>query len=431
MNDKKITLFQAILMNINIMVGVGIFINPKLMAQKAGSLSYLGWPLVGLVFLPIVLGIAQIAELFPGAGSFYTYSKEGINKAAGFISGWLYFLGYVAIGATQLTVLRKDILINKVGLLFPALHPILFNALFYGVLCALNLFYLSLIGKIQSSLTFVKLLPILIVCLIFVFYWHPQLGIPQEQTLWDLPSTLPLAVFGFWGFEMCCNISHRIEGKPGSASRATLIGFFSTLLIYIVFHFGLLRLMGSQNLAVLGVPSFVDFVAPTLPMMSYALNVLLSFAFVATFVNGIYGMLTAKSFLLHTLAQEKLLFFSSYLQKTNRHDQPVAAIFASGFFAFLFATLINNEKILISISNFGILTSFLLTFTALLLYYIKHQSYGGILLAILSYISCSVLIGYSWLAIGNLWYTLPFFVIVFLGIAMYTVRIKQLGAIGE
>ena len=129
MQENKISLVSAIFMNINIMIGAGIFVIPSIMAQKAYNLSFLGWPLIGIIFTPVVLSMAKITEYFPGGGSFYTYGKDGINKSAGFLSGWLYFLGYASISALQITGLRE---LLSLQLNFTIIHEqkFLFNLIF-------------------------------------------------------------------------------------------------------------------------------------------------------------------------------------------------------------------------------------------------------------------------------------------------------------
>jgi hypothetical protein len=51
MEDKnKISIWTAILVGVNIMVGAGIFALSQSMTQKAGYASFLSWPLVALIF---------------------------------------------------------------------------------------------------------------------------------------------------------------------------------------------------------------------------------------------------------------------------------------------------------------------------------------------------------------------------------------------
>ena len=420
MQSSKISLTTAILMNINLMVGAGIFINPSLMAQQAGFLSYLGWPLIGIIFLPVVLNIAEVTKLFPGAGSFYTYATE-INKTAGFASGWMYFLGYVAIGSTQTLALR---VVLSEQLQWEALdaHPILFYALFFLLMCSLNLFNLAIVGRIQKVMTVFKLLPILMVCIIFPFYMNGSLPSNGPETVSSLGLTIPLAVFGFWGFEGCASFSHRIAGDNGVAGRAILLGFLSTLSIYVLFHFGLLHIMGAGALAADGVPAFVEYLGITVPVIDWTVRIVLSLAFVSAFASAIYGGLTANSFLLHALAEDDLLFASSYIKRLNKHYQPVYAVFAAGTLAFLFTSIVGNVRLLISMSNFGVLGAFYLTLWVLLRRGIRAKRWGKVSMTMLALLSTTILVYYSYVAIGSIVYTLPFVITAVAGIVMFKLR---------
>ena len=420
MQSSKISLTTAILMNMNLMVGAGIFINPSLMAQQAGALSYLGWPLIGIIFLPVVLNIAEVTKLFPGAGSFYTYAKE-INKTAGFTSGWMYFLGYVAIGATQ-TIALREVLSEQLQWSALDAHPVVFYALFFSLMCSLNLFHLTIVGKIQKVVTIFKLLPILLVCVLFPFYMNGSLPSNGSETLSSLGLTIPLALFGFWGFEGCASFSHRISGDESTPGKAILLGFISTLSIYILFHYGLLHIMGAKALAADGVPAFVEYLGITVPVIDWTVRIILSLAFVSAFASAIFGGLTANSFLLHALAQEDLIFASPFIKLTNKHHQPVYAVFTAGTIAFLFTWIVGNVRVLVSMSNFGVLGAFYLTLWVLLRRSMRTQHWGKMFMTVLALLSTTILAYYSYVAIGSMYYALPFVVAAVAGIVMFKLR---------
>ena len=70
--QHKLSFFAALLININIMLGTGVFVNTVLLAEKGcvwGGGLYLG---AALIMLPLILCIAQLTRTHPG-GSFYTY----------------------------------------------------------------------------------------------------------------------------------------------------------------------------------------------------------------------------------------------------------------------------------------------------------------------------------------------------------------------
>jgi amino acid transporter len=93
-HEKKMSLFSATLLNVNLMIGAGILIGPQVMAQKAGAASFLGWPIVALIFLPIMVSIAHMALTIPGTGNVYGFARAGLGESAGFISSWSYFIGF-------------------------------------------------------------------------------------------------------------------------------------------------------------------------------------------------------------------------------------------------------------------------------------------------------------------------------------------------
>ena len=97
----------------------------------------------------------------------------------------------------------------------------------------------------------------LIILIPFIF--SPSFSISSSE-ISMLPYSLPMAIFGYFGFEYCCSISHLIENSEKNAPRALLIGFFATALIYTLFHFGLLNLMGPKALTEYGASAFADFI---------------------------------------------------------------------------------------------------------------------------------------------------------------------------
>src|SRR5207244_13570349 len=116
-----------------------------------------------------------------------------------------------------------------------------------------------------------------------------------------------IVIFGFFGFEYCCSMSHLIVDSKRNAPRAILIGFLSTTLIYTLFHFGLLNLMGAQNLSEIGAASFAQFITLPIPFIISFLKILIPVAVVITLFAGLTGVINANVLLMQAMAEEKLL----------------------------------------------------------------------------------------------------------------------------
>jgi amino acid transporter len=396
---NKISIWTAILVNINIMVGAGIFAYSQITTQKAGYASFLGWPIVALIFLPVVLSIATISRMFPGQGSFYAYAKNLISPTVGFASGWLFFSAYVSTSSILTLCFRKtilDIITNNLGISVPL---ILFNIIFITLVTLLSFLSINIFAKVQNMGTILKIIPLLFIIAIFLFYLNPNFKITSGD-LSQVGSVLPLALFGYWGFECCCAISHLIKGRKSNASTAILVAFGITAFVYTAFHFGLLNIMGQENLAKYGAIGVVNFLV--MPATVKAIVAFLfSFAIATVFLFSVFGMFTVNSATLHALADENLLPFSKQLKKTNRFERPWVAILAQGILTFCIISVTDNIPLLNANTNFGILSIFFITLFALMMLQIKNKSYAQMIVTILAFISCSLFTYYSWIGAGQ------------------------------
>lgn len=428
MEENKISLMTAILININIMIGAGIFIVPPIMAKLSGPLSFLGWTAVGIIFLPVVLSIAKITSFFPKEGNFYIYGKSVINKTTGFLSSWMYFLGFSSIAALQILGI-KELLIENGGLTIIKQNPILFNIFFILFFSILNFLSLKILSKVQNSLTIFKSLPLIFVIILIIFYFNPQLQFGFSN-IGLIKFSIPLALFGFWGFESSCNISHLIKGGQKNVYKAILISFSATIFLYTLFHLGLIYIMGTENLINYNVPGFVEFLGIKSEFLLNLLNAIIPTTMIIALMGSTFGGFLSNSTNLHTMTKENLFPFSKFLQKTNKSERPIFCVISMAITTFIFITLINSKEILNSMINFGLLTTFMITFASLLILLLRKKMYKQIIIPILAFASSIFVIYYSWVMIApdqltRLKYSLPLVAFALFGFVMFKVKDRK------
>ncbi|MBT4595244.1 amino acid permease, partial [bacterium] len=235
----QISVFTAILLSMNVMVGTGILFSPSIMAAKAGNASFLAWPLTALIFLPAVFGVSQISKLIPETGGVYIYSTKILGRFAGFVTGMLSIVGYTLATATVVSALRIAMAQN-----FPTVimfqSPVAFGIMAIASICMFNLISTQAFGKIQGPATIVKLIPIFLLIAFLPLITRRWLPIVAPDAM-SLPSSLTLAIFSYFGFEYACNIGHHLPNKR-DISKVIFLAFGGTALIYTLFHFGLLQL---------------------------------------------------------------------------------------------------------------------------------------------------------------------------------------------
>jgi amino acid transporter len=226
----KITLQSAILMNLNIMAGAGIFVNIVDLTKELsflGGLLYLG---VGLFMFPLIFVFAKLVNIYP-SGGFYAFAKP-ISPLLAFVSTWTYFFGKLAsatfllhVATTFLQKLFPVILgsVNQLGLDFAIL------ALFMYLNC-LNL----RIGILIQQCFFVaKSVPMLFLIGLGIYWFDVNLlaDIPTVPLV-NFVVMLPLVLYCFSGFEAACSISRNIENAEKNAPKAIFYSFFSIFMFY-------------------------------------------------------------------------------------------------------------------------------------------------------------------------------------------------------
>lgn len=417
-DSGKISYFGAVLMSMNIMVGAGIFYAVGPMTGSVGAMSFFGWPLIGLLLFPVIWGVAKAAQLFPGEGGFFHYCSSGINPTAGFVAHWGYLLGFISSAASLATVLRSGLAQNAGIELFRE-HPIIFNLGAVAFYTLILLLPIGKISKIQSIATLLKITPILAVIGLTAFYFKPDL-VFRVQELGHLTLAVPTVIFAYWGFEACCSIGGYLKGGPQKVSSVILLGFFSTMTLYMLFHFGLLQIMGKENLAAHGAVGFPRFLGLA-PVWSAALQASILGAILFCWTNSILGMSLGNVSNIYYLAKKKMIAGDRLLSKLNKNERPTYTVIGHGVVIFFLLTFITDIEILFALSNLGVLIAFALTLVSVFLTSIKQKNYIQVAVMSIAFVSCSLLGYYSWIKIPSIYYTLPLIICMAIGVIQFKI----------
>ena len=165
MSKHKLSLLAAVVININIMLGSGIFINTVLLSKNSGLLGAAVYPIVGLLIFPLIYAISNLLK-FQQGGTFYHFGKI-IHPYVGFVSSWSYFTAKMASCGLSIHVCLS--LLQKVFTGLAAINTLLLDLLVITLFVLLNRFNLKIGKSIQISFIVLKLVPILFVVLSSIF----------------------------------------------------------------------------------------------------------------------------------------------------------------------------------------------------------------------------------------------------------------------
>lgn len=185
MSKHKISLFAAIFININIMLGTGFFINTVVLTKEAGSLSPVVYLLVAALLLPLIMTMATLIRQTPHSGTFYDFGRH-ISPFFGFLTSWAYFTAKLTSTALGIHVCLS--FIQKIIPLLQIFPIIALDVCAIVLFTLLNLLNLRIGKQIQLAFICLKVIPIIFVILsgLYLFngaYFTPDTFIFSEFRL--------------------------------------------------------------------------------------------------------------------------------------------------------------------------------------------------------------------------------------------------------
>lgn len=240
---RGLGLIDATSLVIGTIIGTGIFLKTPVMAQLVGSPFYvlLAWLVAGLLSCAGALAYAEIGGIFHQTGGEYVYLKKGYGHLPAFLYGWQRFwisspgtiAAYAVGAATFLEVLLPAGFIG--GKTALAIEFVIFFSL-------LNCLAIKFGGKVQSALTFIKILLIFAIIIGILFasqsaeWFH--FGAPAGGGGWPgfspFGAAMLAALWAFDGWNNLPMVSGEVKMPQRNIPLSLIIGIFSVLLIYMV-----------------------------------------------------------------------------------------------------------------------------------------------------------------------------------------------------
>lgn len=248
------------------MVGAGIFNLPSRFGSATGPFGALiAWAIAGTGMYMLARVFQILAEKKPeiDAGVF-AYAKAGFGNYLGFLSAFGYWLGsclgntfyWILIGAT-------------LGNFFPGLaegHPAMPVIV---SLVGIWMFHLMILRGVEQAafinfvVTIAKIVPILVVIVIFVFAFNYEKlvdgffvasDMPAKSLMQQVRDTMLITVFVFIGIEGA-SVYSRFAKTRSDVGRATILGFVAVTGLMVAVSILPYGIMTQSEIAGLSQPS--------------------------------------------------------------------------------------------------------------------------------------------------------------------------------
>lgn len=273
---RRLGLFDATMIVMGGIIGAGIFMNPREVAQIVNTppLIMTAWLLGGLVALAGAFIYAELAARRPQVGGQYAYLREAFHPALAFMYGWALLLVVQTGGMAAVAITFAQHFITFTHA--PAAEWLV-AALALASMTAINCFGVRAGAGTQNALMVIKIFAL--AALIFfglglMWGWATpaapaELGAPamaeaagpphDVSTFFGLVTAVGAAMvpvlFSYGGWQTANFIAGEVREPQKNLPRGLLLGVVAVIALYMAVNFVCVGVIGADGLARGGPPA--------------------------------------------------------------------------------------------------------------------------------------------------------------------------------
>ncbi|SHI31607.1 APC family permease [Desulfosporosinus lacus] len=388
--------------------------------------------MTGMLFT--ALSYARLAEVFPVAGSVYSYAQRGINEHIGFVAGWLILLDYILIPPLLYLVSA-----TALHTMIPFLPRAAWVIVFVFINTVINILGIEITAKANKVIVALEIIVLLIFLLVGITAVYVHINAAhfslkpfinrEEFNLPLLMSAASIAVLSFLGFDSISTLTEEVKGDRTVAGK--LVGKAIILTIPIIGSLFILQTWVA-SLIVSDYTSFQDLSGAFYEVAQIAGgDWLRGLSSVATALAwGIANALVAQaaiSRILFSMARDHKLPAILALIHPKYKTPYISTILVALITLVIIMAGIGIDD-LASLINFGALSAFLILHITVINHFIIRKKSRDYLNHLLLPVIGLLIIGYVWMSLGFLAKELGF---VWISIGLvYMIGMKLLGKEG-
>ena len=259
---KKLSLFDASMLVMGGIIGVGIFFNPSdIAALVPHTGAYMAmWIFGGCLALCGAMTFAELGATFPKTGGWYVYLREAFGRFPAFLFAWIV-LFVVSTGASATVTMFA---VSKLGDVVPALdEPGAAGTVALGAVLVAAITGLALRGAkagalFQNACMLLKLAAIAVLALGGLLFFESTGAAPPVETAavtaqgslveGMINAALPV-LFSFGGWQMLTYLAPEVRDPERTLPLAITIGIVGVVATYLLLNASYLRVLGIDGLA--------------------------------------------------------------------------------------------------------------------------------------------------------------------------------------
>lgn len=318
---RQISFGQALATVIGSVIGAGVFFKIGTITAQTGSSSttIFVWILAGIISIASGLTISEIAASLKINGAIkyldYTY-----GRVWGFLFGWAQMIVYfpAQIGALSSIFGVQFVSLFGINAKYANLIAI-FLVLF---LLAINLIGTKFSSKMQSVITILKVIPIVLI-IIWGFFNRNKIAAPIFPLTVGNNISFPNAIsqgllsalFAFEGWIVVTNLANEVKNPEKDLSRAIILGLSAITLIYVLINYTFLTVLPIHDLVNNNNAAF----EASMKLFGQFGGKLVTIGILISVYGAVNAFMLTGMRTPYILAQDNLLPFSNKIGKANIH----------------------------------------------------------------------------------------------------------------
>jgi APA family basic amino acid/polyamine antiporter len=258
---RSISLFQATMYGIGLILGAGIYVLIGDVAEIAGNALWISFVIAAVIATFTGLSYAELSSMFPKSAAEYVYVRTAFkNNMAAFVAGWLAI--FVALASSAAVALGFSGYLQS---FFPEVDIVVTSVSLVMALSVVNFIGIRQSIWMNTTFTIVEIVGLAIVVSAAVIFGSfgnqvDYLAIPPAASASTalaagaILGAAGLAFFAFFGFENLANIAEETKDAIRTIPKALVISVAATTAIYISVSAAAVALVGWEELSTSNAP---------------------------------------------------------------------------------------------------------------------------------------------------------------------------------
>jgi fructoselysine transporter len=349
---RKLGMGHTVAIIVGTVIGSGVFFNLPIVAKVTGSpmMAALAWLIGGLVWIPQILIITEMATAYPEEGFGYLYLRKAGSPFLAFLYVWIAFISSDTPSITIISLAA----ISSISIFWqPLTDPVISRFFAIMLIIILTIPHLRDVkqgGNLQIVLTIAKIVPLIMLIFIGFFYYADGnlyfeniTNIPVNTVFTALLGGVSSTVFCYAGFPNILYMAGEVKNPKKVLPISLISSVIGVMIGYILISLGTSAIVPHHILA----NSTDTFVNPFqyMPLFSSFAATFFAIAAFISMVGATNASIMVQPRIEYAIAKDGL-FFKPFAHINEKYQTPDYSIMIQAGFAILLTLIGGIESLL-------------------------------------------------------------------------------------